>query len=124
MVRYEDLKGDTEGTLRRISEFLAHCSFRPLRSDSTTLHRAMELSLAERMRALEAKEAGNWVLTKGTRADKPFIRAAIAGGWKSGLPADSIAAIEAAWGDLMHRLEYERSDQQVADGPSRGAATS
>lgn len=106
MVRYEDLKSDTDGTLRTIVGFLQRCSFRPIVSDSAALLRAIELSTPERMRELEAREAGNWVLTKNTRSDKPFIRTAVAGGWKSQLPAESVAAIESAWGDLMRRLGY------------------
>ena len=64
------------------------------------------------MRALEKKEAANWVLTKSTRSDKPFVRTAKAGGWKSQLAPESVAAIESAWGDVMQRLGYERSSLQ------------
>jgi hypothetical protein len=59
------------------------------------------------MRSLEKKEARQWVLTKQTRSDKPFVRTAISGGWKSQLAPESITAIESAWGDLMQNLGYE-----------------
>ena len=36
-----------------------------------------------------------------TRSDKPFVRSAKAGSWKSQLPKQSVAAIESAWGEIM-----------------------
>lgn len=109
MLRYEDLKKDTTGALLQVIEFLQRASFRKLDSSPATLQKAVELSSPERMRALEKKEAANWVLTKSTRSDKPFVRTANAGGWKSQLAPESVAAIESAWGDLMRRLGYALS---------------
>jgi hypothetical protein len=63
------------------------------------------------MRALEKAEAGSWVLTKGTRNDKPFVRSATSGGWKSQLAKESVEEIEAAWGNLMQSLGYELVSQ-------------
>jgi hypothetical protein len=107
MLRYEDMKTDPAAALARIVNFLEHCMFRKIDGSSAALQRAVELSSAERMRALEKQEAGKWVLTKGTRSDKPFVRTATTGGWGSQLSAESVAAIEAAWGDLMLGLGYE-----------------
>jgi hypothetical protein len=59
------------------------------------------------MRTLEKEEASRWVLTKGTRDDKPFVRSATSGSWKSQLAPESVIAIESAWGDLMQSLGYE-----------------
>jgi hypothetical protein len=109
MLRYEDMKGDTAGALLQVIEFLQRGSFRKLNSSPEALQKAVELSSPERMRELEKKEAGDWVLTKKTRSDKPFVRTAKAGGWKSNLAPESVEAIESAWGDLMHRLGYELS---------------
>ncbi len=109
MLRYEDMKRDTAGALLQVLDFLQRCSFRKLDSSPEVLQKAVELSSPERMRELEKKEAANWVLTKKTRSDKPFVRTAKAGGWKSQLAPESVAAIESAWGDLMHRLGYETS---------------
>lgn len=95
--------------------FLERCSFRKIDSSNEALRRAVELSSPERMRALEKEEAGGWVLTKNTRSDKPFVRSAVAGGWKSQLAAESVAAIESAWGGLMLTMGYELiSDRAVA----------
>jgi hypothetical protein len=71
------------------------------------LQRAIELSSPEQMRALEKQQGGSWVLTRETRSDKPFVRSATSGGWKSQLDAESVAAIESEWGHLMQSLGYE-----------------
>jgi len=109
MLRYEEMKRDTAGALLQVVSFLEHCSFRKIDSSPEALQRATELSSPERMRALEKKEAASWVLTKSTRSDKPFVRTANAGGWKSQLARESVQAIESAWGDLMQNLGYELS---------------
>ncbi len=112
MLRYEDMKRNTAGALRRVAAFLERCAFRPIDSTPEALKRAIELSSAERMRALEKEEAGNWVLTKGTRSDKPFVRSATSGGWKSQLAKESVEEIEGAWGGLMQSLGYELVSQR------------
>jgi len=112
MLRYEDMKRDTARALLQVIEFLQRASFRKLDSSPEARQRAVELSSPERMRELEKKEAADWVLTKKTRIDKPFVRTAKAGGWKSNLAQESVEAIESAWGDLMHRLGYELSSGQ------------
>jgi hypothetical protein len=107
MLRYEDMKKDPAGELARIAGFLERCSFRKIDASTERLHRAVELSSPERMRKLEKEQGADWVLTKKTRHDKPFVRTATSGGWKSTLPTTSVAAIESAWGDVMQSLRYE-----------------
>ena len=107
MLRYEDMKSDTARALAAIVAFLDRCSFRKIDSNPEAVQRAIDLSSPERMRVLEKQEAGNWVLTKDTRNDKPFVRSATSGGWKSQLSPESVRAIESAWGDLMQSLGYE-----------------
>lgn len=107
ILRYEDMKADPASALARVVAFLERCSFRKIDSSPDALQRAIELSSPERMRLLEKQEASRWVLTKGTRADKPFVRSATSGGWKSQLAAESIAAIESEWGNVMQSLGYE-----------------
>jgi hypothetical protein len=113
MLRYEDMKLDPALALANVVAFLERCSFRKIGSGAAELQRAIERSSPERMRALEKQEAGRWILTKGTRSDKPFVRSAIAGGWKTQLAPESVAAIESAWGDLMRSLGYELSLAQT-----------
>jgi len=107
LLRYEEMKSNSEGTLLQLAAFLESCSFRQIDSRPETLRHVVELSSPERMRELEKKEAADWILTKNTRQDKPFVRSAMAGGWKAQLAPESVAAIEEAWGDLMQRLGYE-----------------
>lgn len=107
MLRYEDLKRDPLPLLRRTVTFLERNSFGNIDGSDEALKRTIELSSPERMRALEKHEAASWVLTKKTRPDKPFVRSAIAGGWKTQLAPESVAAIESAWGNLMVHLGYE-----------------
>jgi hypothetical protein len=106
-LRYEDMKRDTPGVLATVVAFLNRGSFRRIDSNPEALRRTIELSSPENMRALEKQEASNWVLTKGTRSDKPFIRSATSGGWKTQLDPESVEAIESAWSSLMQELGYE-----------------
>ena len=111
LLRYEDLKANPVLVLSRVVTFLERGSFRNINSSPEALRRAVELSSPERMRALEKQEAGSWVLTKDTRSDKPFVRSAISGGWKSQLSGESVVCIESAWGDLMQALGYDLTSQ-------------
>lgn len=106
-LRYEDMKKDPIEVLTRVARFLQECSFPNLDVNDTRLARAVELSSPESMRKLEKEQAGKWVLTKQTRQDKPFVRSATAGGWKSVLTPKSVAQIESGWGDVMRKLGYE-----------------
>jgi len=117
LLRYEEMKTNTEGALLQLAAFLESCSFRQIESRPEVLRKVIELSSPERMRALEKQEAGGWVLTKNTRPDKPFVRSAMAGGWKTQLTQESVAAIEDAWGDLMQKLGYDLvSDTNAVPG--------
>ncbi len=106
-LRYEDMKKDPAGALKHIAEFLRQCSFPNIDDSEQRLAQAVELSSPERMRKLEKEQAGKWVLTKQTRRDKPFVRTATAGGWKSVLSPGSVAQIESEWGGIMRNLGYE-----------------
>jgi len=107
LMRYEEMKRNTAHELTRLAVFLDLCRFRQIDASPERLQRAIELSSPERMRELEKQQSADWVLTKRTRADKPFIRTATSGGWKSRLSPSSVAAIEAAWGPWMQKLGYE-----------------
>lgn len=101
LLRYEDLKKDPQRELARVAEFLG------IEATPERLRRAIELSSAENMRKIETKESGKWVATTLTRQDKPFVRNATSGGWKTVLPAKTVAYIETHWGQLMRELGYE-----------------
>ena len=88
-----------------------------------TLARAVELSSADRMRALEKSQKG-WVSTKGTRKDKPFVRAAKSGDWQSALSETSVRKIEQAWGATMQKLGYELTTSPKLDRAETAAVLS
>ena len=107
LLRYEDMKKNPAQELARLATFLEQCSFRKIEGSPERLQRAIDLSSPEQMRELEKKQAAGWVLTKNTRPDKPFVRTATSGGWKSTLSPASVALIESAWGLLMQDMGYE-----------------
>ena len=100
LVRYEDLMKNTQRELERMARLLS------IEPTQERLQRAAELSSADRMRQLESSEGGKWLQTKYTRQDKPFVRKATSGGWKSVLPEKTVAYLETHWGDIMQDLGY------------------
>jgi hypothetical protein len=100
LLRYEDMKRQTEVELAKVARFLG------VEATPERLARAVELSSAERMRGLEKTEGKVWASTKHSRNDIPFIRNAVAGGWRRDLPIEIVAQIEAAWGPWMETLGY------------------
>jgi Sulfotransferase domain len=102
LVRYEDLAARTGEELRRVASFLG------VSASADDVVRAVERSSADRMRKLEAANA-DALVTKNTRQDIPFVRAAGSGNWKTSLPEKSALEIETAWAPLMKWLGYELS---------------
>jgi hypothetical protein len=100
-LRYEDMLANPQDAAKKIASFLG------LDSNPERISRAVALSSADRMRDLEKQQSAQWKETKNTRQDKPFVRTAISGGWKSALPEHCVAEIESAWGDVMRSVGYE-----------------
>jgi len=100
LVRYEDMKKDTERELQRIAAFLH------LKTDSDRLRQAIAASSPERMREFEQAQSRQWVATKKHRRDIPFVGPAQSGRWHSELPDSLVAKIESTWGSLMSSLGY------------------
>jgi len=103
LLRYEDLVADTPRELSKIAVFLG------INATQERITQAVERSSAENMRKLEKEQSHLSTLTKTSRKDLPFVRAAGSGGWRSGLPEPLVARIEAAWEPLMRSLGYELS---------------
>jgi hypothetical protein len=101
LLRYEDMKARTDQELMRITEFLG------IQASPELLRTAIERSSAQRMREMEKTQGKDWVTTKDKRSDIPFVRAASVGGWKTNLQIESVAKIEARWGNIMAQLGYE-----------------
>lgn len=101
LLRYEDMLKHPERELAKVASFLG------LSTTPELLAQAVERSAADRLRTLERTQGSSWIETKKGRQDIPFVRAARAGGWKTGLPEVSVAQIESAWGHLMAQIGYE-----------------
>src|SRR6202140_3821838 len=101
LLRYEDMVTNTQKETTKIPSFLS------LDSNPGRIARAVALSTADRMRKLEKEQSRQWKATRETRQDKPFVRKAAAGDWKSTLPERCVAKIESAWGDVMRSVGYE-----------------
>jgi hypothetical protein len=100
LLRYEDMLNDTLSELRRLATFLE------IKADQGWLEQIVENCSARHMRELEKTEGDRWVSTRNRRKDIPFVRAAASGGWRTSLPPESVAEIEAAWGDIMMNIGY------------------
>jgi sulfotransferase family protein len=103
LLRYEDMIQNTEHELSRVAYFL---NFRPT---TERLTRAVRLSSADHMRDLEKKGGHEWQLTKNSRQDRPFVRTAVSGSWRTSLSPDSVAEIEDAWSGAMQAFGYKLS---------------
>ena len=101
LVRYEDMVAGPKRELCRVATFLG------INPTEERLANAVERSSADQMRKLEKAQAHLWSSTRETRKDKPFVRVARSGGWRSELPASCVAEIESVWGRLMTELGYE-----------------
>lgn len=101
LLRYETMLEYPEQELAKIAAFF------DIAATPELLSQTVARSSADTMRKLEKAQADNWVLTKDTRQDIPFVRTATAGGWKSKLPPESVQEIENTWGHLMTILGYE-----------------
>ena len=100
LLRYEDMLDNAARELHKVADFLG------IEATPGRIQRAVELSSADKMREMEKSQSKDWQLTKETRQDKPFVRKARAGGWKSEMSEAAALRVEAGWGDLMLRLGY------------------
>lgn len=103
LLRYEDMLEDAARELYKVADFLE------IAAAPERIARAVKLSSADEMREMERSQSNEWQLTKQTRQDKPFVRKARAGGWKSEMSRTASSRVEASWGDLMQTLGYQLS---------------
>lgn len=113
LLRYEDIGADPGRELSRTAAFLG------IKPSEDQLRMAVVRSSADEMRKLEKAQAHLWSSTMATRKDKPFVRAAKSGGWRDELPANCVAEIESAWGDLMRDLGYKLWGEGVSGADTR-----
>lgn len=101
LLRYEDMLSDTKQELSKVASFLG------LDVTPELISQAVARSSVDQMRELEKAQAQLFAITKDTRQDIPFVRAAKAGGWRSALPEACALQIEQAWGPVIRWLGYE-----------------
>jgi len=101
LVRYEDLKSDAFMEMKRILDFLQ------LEITDDRIADAIAWCSPENMRRLEQLQQEQHPSMKKARKDIPFIRKAVAGGWKSELTEKDVLAIVNQWGDVMNEIGYE-----------------
>ena len=108
LLKYEDLKEDPVAALSRIAEFLTACGFSGIDRSERNFQRVVDLSSADRMRALEKSQGQAWVRGHASRENRPYLagRKAIAGGWRSAMPQQCAEQIETQYGNVMKRLGY------------------
>jgi Sulfotransferase domain len=109
LLRYEDLIEDTPRELSKIAAFLGSAGSRE------RILQAVERSSANNMRKLEKIGSQVSSMTKTSRQDLPFVRAAGSGGWRAELPEPLVARIEAEWAPLMRSLRYELSTRPASE---------
>lgn len=109
LVRYEDLLDDPAKELAELAPLLG------IEPTPARIERAVRLSSAGHMKSLEKEQAQDWVATKGTRQDIPFVREAKAGGWRKMLTPTAVKMIEDAWGTTMRELGYSLVKDSNAD---------
>ena len=111
LIRYEDLLSDPAAELLKVAPLLG------IEPTPERIERAIHLSSANQMRSLEQKQWKEWVTTKDSRQDIPFVREAKSGGWRKVLSEASVKSIEEAWGATMQEIGYELafSSRSMAD---------
>lgn len=104
LVRYEDLRTDAVATLLPVFNAVG------LDCDTATLAAAVERARFERLQEAESRER----FRESSPKTRSFFRQGRAGGWRSELSVDQVAAIEADQGEMMERLGYEMTTGEAA----------
>jgi len=108
LLRYEDMVADPHREMTRVARFLG------VPADGDRVAQAVERSAADRMRKLEKAQADKSSLTKDSRKELSFVRAAKSGGWRSELSEQFAGQIEAKWGHIMTFLGYALATRDAA----------
>ena len=99
-LRYEDLLEDASAAVRQMLRLLG------VARDDEQVGAAVARSSAEELRRLERETATELPTFRGSRLDKPFIRAARVGAGSEELPPELVARIAEAWAPVAARLGY------------------
>jgi len=113
VVRYKDLRKDTEKQLEQILKFLDVSLDRP------RIVQAIRNNDFQRMRV---KEERTPQLGNPTDDEKRFVRKGSVGGWKDQLTAEQLERIEEKTGKMLARLGYEFGSPAYAATPNSVSA--
>jgi hypothetical protein len=107
VVRFEDLRRDTEPNLAKIIDFLG------MAASPEALRRAIENNSLERMRAKEdatkksGADAGLLRMHRSSREDGRFVRKGAVGGWRAKLTPVQLQLIDRYAGPALQRAGYD-----------------
>ena len=104
LVRYEDMKADTAGTLRRALAFAGRDV------GDSDVARAVAFADFSELKRQETELGFREAAPKSPRA---FFRRGEVGGWRDELTTEQIARIEKTHGPMMQRLGYRLSPETV-----------
>jgi aryl sulfotransferase len=104
LVRYEDLRKDTAGTLRRALAFAG------LHATEEKIDQAVGSCEFAQLREQEVQKG----FLEAPRPGEKFFRRGEAGGWRDELSEEQILRIESDHGRMMRRLGYELSTISAA----------
>ena len=115
VIRYGDLRKNTQAVLTRILDFLE------VESDQKAIEAAIHNNNVQNMRKKEEREPqiGYDPRTKSIAEDKRFVRGGLVGGWKQNLTSTQIDLLMKNAGATMSRLGFDSSSLPVAGGLSR-----
>ena len=74
---------------------------------SDRVERAVRLSSGSHMQLLEKEQSKQWIATKDTCQDIPFVREAKSRRWRNKLSTSAVRTIEQAWGATMKEFGYK-----------------
>ena len=100
LVKYEDLKSNTEIEVNRIIKFLR------LNLNEDDVQKTIKLSSFETMRQLEEKQQSKTNVLKRTDLSKPFIRSGKSDEWKNCFSNNELSLIYSHFRHIMEDLGY------------------
>ena len=102
LIKFEDMRRDTEGTVRQVLDFLG------VDVDAAVIKAAIANNTVKRMQEKEHKspQLANVAPAAGVGTESRFIRSGSVGGWRDRLSAEQIEIMDRIAGPLLERLGY------------------
>jgi len=113
IVKFENLRGDTEGTLAAIVEFLG-IDRGPEEIAAAVKNNSVENMRAKEDRTIRDPSKESAIIFRPVRSDLRFINQGAVGGWRGRLTEGQIRTIERACGPMLSRLGYHVEGLRVS----------